>query len=75
MTWSCSNEPSGYCTATSRRTPVPPNNTFTTAVDGVVQDTLSTKRCTFDPCYCGFFISWQEECRRAQGPATPRHNP
>lgn len=67
MTWHCSNEPSGYCTATSRRTPVPPNNTFTTTVDGVVQDTLSPKRCTLDPQTCGFYISWQEESRRAIG--------
>jgi len=64
MTWRCSNAPSGYCTATSRLAPVPPNNTFTTSRDGRVLDTLSTQRCILDPQTCGFYISWKEECRR-----------
>ncbi len=74
MTWYCSNRPLGCCTATSRRSPVPPKGTFTTAVDGVVQNTLSPKRCTLDPQTCGFFISWQEESRRASGfaPQSPK---
>ena len=74
MPYRCTVNQSGYCQDTDGRRPAPVDPTFTTAGGVKVLDPHHSVRCTLDPQNCGFFISWKEECRRAQGPATPRHN-
>ncbi len=71
MNYRCFIDKSGYCTDPDRRNPGPAGPIFFKAGDVTSLSALTPTKCPNRPRVCGFFISWQEECRRALGPATP----
>ncbi|MBA7532062.1 hypothetical protein ES705_24288 [subsurface metagenome] len=71
MNYRCFIDKSGYCTDPDRRNPGPAGPVFFKSRDITELAELTPTKCPNHPQNCGFFISWQEECRRAMGPATP----
>ncbi len=66
----CINNLTGYCTDPDRQNPCAREPSCENIRGVYVLQVPSSPSCYLDPRNCGFFISWQEECRRALGSAT-----
>lgn len=71
----CAVNIGGYCSSPKRRAKPPRVPKLRQRFGVMVLDAAVSRKCDVSPDTCGFFITWQEECRRLSVLEAEIHSP